>query len=98
MYFWPRERTWCSMGMAFYNSVRSAEGFGEMRDDGLTYQLLRDGDLLELQLVDVGLGGAQQDGRGEESALHRDRRPRLPSVCCFGACVLGMLMLGGVMG
>lgn len=34
-------------------------------------ELLREGDLLELHLVDASVGGAEQDGgRGEESSLH----------------------------
>lgn len=34
------------------------------------YQLLSQGDLAQLHLVDAGLGGAKQRSCGEESALH----------------------------
>lgn len=39
-----------------------------------TYQLLLEGDLLELHLVDAGLGGASEGGRGDKRALHDGRR------------------------
>jgi len=41
------------------------------RGHATTYQLLRERDLLELHLVDAGMGGAEQSGsRSEESSLH----------------------------
>lgn len=61
---------------------------------GKTYKLLLDGDLLQLQLVDFGLGRAQQHGRGEESALHRGCQPRLPRIrWCLAPCVFVLVML-----
>lgn len=36
----------------------------------MSYQLLSEGNLLKLHLVNAGLGGAKQRGCGDESALH----------------------------
>lgn len=39
-----------------------------------SYQLLLQGDLLQLHLVDAGVGGADKRRSGNEGALHAGRR------------------------
>lgn len=47
---------------------------------GLSYQLLLEGDLLQLHLVDASLGGANKRRGGNQSALHIGRRLEIDDV------------------
>ena len=74
-YFWPRCLACKWMGT--FSCGRTSVAAGRQREaaGGETNQLLREGDLLQLELVDAGLGGSrQQRSCGDEGARLHDGR------------------------
>jgi len=73
MYFWPSCWTWISIGTASCGTCKRARNKRNESFTESTYKLLRERNLLELQLVHGALGRAEQHRRGQESTLHAGR-------------------------
>lgn len=59
-----------------YLPAEAFRAFAARREARFTHQLLGERDLLELHLVNSGLGGAGKGGRGDQGALHDGRAAR----------------------
>lgn len=75
IYFWPSCWTWASIDEPSWWKKRSvsARATGQRQIRAASYQLLLQGNLLQLHLMDAGLGGANKRRSGNQCALHTGR-------------------------